>query len=363
MPPKIKPLILGISGTSLIQDEIDLFNSYQASGFILFSRNIESRDQVTKLTHSLKQLYPDRDVPIFVDQEGGRVARLKPPIVNTLYPSARYFAKLYEQDKVAAKEAVEKNYYDLTTELLSLGINSPCAPVCDIFYQDSSNVIGDRSFGSNVQQVIDLCRSTIYGIINAKGIPFIKHIPGHGRATVDSHFKLPIIDTPLIELEETDFKVFKELSKHKVWGMTAHIKYTSLDSEYTATTSPIVIKYIRDNIQFTGKLVCDDICMYALHGNLGETLGILNKVSSIAKREGEWQSNYLTNLIKIFDDKVTKLNHSQIIDLCHVRLSELKPKFLVSLNDITKMAINAGCDLILHCSGDIDEMRAVCKAL
>lgn len=359
----MKPIIFGIASTSLLEDEIQLFKENAAVGFILFSRNIESKNQIIELTKSLKAIYPERKVPIFVDQEGGRVARIKPPIAKNIYPSAEHFAEIYDNNKSQAKHELKANYIDLMADLKSLGIDSPCSPVCDIAYPEASDVIGDRSFGDNADKVIDLCKSAISGIHHSGGLPFIKHIPGHGRATVDSHFELPIVNATLEELEQTDFKVFKELAEEKVWGMTAHIIYTALDAQNTATTSPIVINYIREKLGFKGKLVSDDLCMYALHGLIGKKNTILKRVIKLAETDEDWKELYAEKLEELFAINTEQIGNSLIIEICEKKLEEIKPEFLESLAKVTKLTLTAGCDIILHCSGDLEEMRAVCGAL
>ncbi|MDC0864480.1 glycoside hydrolase family 3 N-terminal domain-containing protein [Rickettsiaceae bacterium] len=309
-------IIFGIGGYSLTSDEINLFknNIQKIAGFILFSRNVKSRKQIIELTKSLKSLSPN--IKIFVDQEGGRVARIKPPIIKTLHPSAEKLSLEYQVDKTSTKQRIYDNYFSLMSDLKALGIDSPCAPMCDIRYDGASNVIGDRSFGDNANQVIDLCNSAINGVLSAEGIPFIKHIPGHGRALLDSHLDLPVVDASLEDLKESDFKVFKELSNKQVWGMTAHIVYNAIDPTLSATISRKVISYIRNEIGFDGILVSDDICMHALHGQIA-----------------------------------------------HDNLKESKQEFIKSLCRVTTNALSAGCDIVLHCSGEIEEMSAICDVV
>ena len=359
----VKPVIFGISGTRLTDDEINLFRENKAIGFILFARNIETKQQLNELTSELKNLYSDRETPIFIDQEGGRVARIKPPIAKSLFPSAEHFAANYQSNKIKAKSELKANYIELMSELKRFGIDSPCAPVCDIKFDRASDVIGDRSFGSSPEQVIDLCRAAIAGITRCGGIPFIKHIPGHGRATVDSHYELPIVEEPLETLEETDFAVFRELAKEKVWGMTAHIIYKALDPDNTATTSKKVIEYIRNNIGFKGTLVSDDICMYALHGEIGKKSTILKRVLELAFQNKQWKEQYAEELKKTFGFNAYEIGNPIIIEQCENKLLEIKPVILESLAKVTKMTIEAGCDIVLHCSGDLEEMQAVCREL
>jgi len=359
----VKPVIFGISGTRLTSDEINLFKENEAVGFILFARNIETKQQLNELTGELKSLYPNRKTLIFVDQEGGRVARIKPPIAKSLFPSAEHFANNYQSTPLKAKSELKANCMELMSELKQFGIDSPCAPVCDIKFDGASDVIGDRSFGSSPEQVIDLCRAAIAGIKRSEGIPFIKHIPGHGRATVDSHYELPVVEEPLDVLRNTDFTVFKELAKENVWGMTAHIIYKALDPDNTATTSQKVIEYIRNNIGFKGTLVSDDICMYALHGEIGKKNAILKRVLELASQNKQWKEKYAEELEKTFSFNAYEIGNSIIMEQCENKLHELKPVFLESLAKVTKMTLDAGCDIVLHCSGDLAEMQAVCKAL
>jgi beta-N-acetylhexosaminidase len=355
------PVIFGINSTILTPEEIDLFQKNEVAGFILFSRNIESKQQLLELTRSLKSLYTE-DVPIFVDQEGGRVARVKPPVIGKLYPSAQILANIYNSAPEQARANVEENYRNLMSDLKSLAIDSPCAPVCDIAYPETSDVIGDRAFGDNPEQVIDLCRSAILGIKQAGGIPFIKHVPGHGRATVDSHYELPVVDASLEELEATDFRVFRELAEDKdVWGMTAHIIYSCLDPTHTATTSPTVINYIREEIGFTGKLISDDLGMYALHGEVGKKRAILQRVVKLEQASKDWQTPFSEPLNDLFG--INASQETDIVGFCQAQLEETKEDFLNNLARLSNETLEAGCDIVLHCSGDIDEMSAICQAI
>ncbi len=355
----MKPFILGISGLKLTQEEMELFRNHAIVGFILFSRNIESKLQLKELTSSLKAIYPDRNVPIYIDQEGGRVARIKPPVSKRLYPSATHFAEIYDTNPVSAKQELKANYIELTSELKNFGIDSPCAPVCDLYFEWASDVIGDRSYGATPEKVIALAKSAILGIEHAGGIPFIKHIPGHGRAKVDSHYDLPVVDATLTELEDTDFRVFKELANEKVYAMTAHIIYTNLDKLLPATISPTVITYIRNNIGFKGTLVTDDINMYALHGEVGKKRSILKKVIQLAQSNQDWKKDYSDSLADFFDFDMADIGTLEITELCRKKLALTKSDFIESLKNVTKMSLEAGCDIVLHCSGDIDEMKAI----
>ena len=361
MKTQTSNIIFGLAGTKLQSEEKEFFLKAKPLGFILFSRNVESSEQLIALSNSLKGLFPERKTFIFVDQEGGRVARIKPPIAEKLYPAAKVFADMYLDDRVRAKSAAKENYLQIMTDLNSLGIDSPCAPVCDIYHPEADPIIGDRSFGSTPEQVIDLCKEAIAGINEQGGIAFIKHVPGHGRAEVDSHLALPIINTDLKTLEETDFKVFKELSSQEVWGMSAHIVYKALDSKKPATLSDKLVDYIRNKIGFKGILVTDDICMYALHGKVGQQKSLLTKIS-LALQNKEWKNEYQEDLKKLFAVDITDKEGQEIIDICQKQQELIKPLFCKSLATVTKEAIVAGCDIVLHCSSDLQEMKAVYEA-
>jgi beta-glucosidase len=331
---KIKPFIFGISGSFLKDDEISLFVNNPVAGFILFKRNIESLEQLRSLINDLKSIYPDRDVPIFVDQEGGRVARIEPPLAQKLYQPAGYFADMYGRDKEEALKATKQNYHELTAELISLGISGPLAPVCDIRYEGASDVIGDRSFGDTAEKVIPLASAAIDGILGVGGKACIKHIPGHGRAATDSHHHLPFIETSLEELEKSDFKIFKDLSEKypDIWAMTAHIVYNALDEKVPVTLSKKAINYIRDVIGFKGTLVSDAIEMKALHSHIFE-----QKQSNAEAHEiGE------------------RIIHSEDIN---------SKQFIQSLCTVAKQTLDSGCDLVFHCTGDINEMTALCDTI
>lgn len=363
MTLQITNIIFGLAGTKLSDKEKEFFLKAKPLGFILFARNVESKDQLISLTNSLKELFPRRKILIFIDQEGGRVARIKPPIAEKLYPEAKVFADMYLIDKVKAKAAVRENYLQIMAELKALGIDSPCAPVCDIHYKEADPIIGDRSFGANPEQVSDLCKEIIAGINDEEGIAFIKHVPGHGRADVDSHLALPIVDASLEDLEKTDFKVFKELAKLEAWGMTAHIIYNALDPKKPATLSDKVIDYIRDKIGFKGILVTDDICMYALHGKIGQQKSLLKNIMSLALQSKEWKNKYQEDFKKLFAIDVSTKDNQEIMEICQKQQTVIEPVFCESLAKISSQSISAGCDIVLHCSADLQEMEAVYKAI
>jgi beta-N-acetylhexosaminidase len=293
----MKPIIFGLSGPALLDQEREFFLKQQPYGFIIFKRNIESKEQIQTLTKSLHDLFPERRVEIFIDQEGGRVARVKPPITSKEYPPAAYFGQME-----LAKGLVETqvNYKGLMLELHSLGITATCAPVADLLFDGADKVIGDRSFGSDPAIVASLCKAALKGIKDSGGSGVIKHIPGHGRASCDSHMQLPIVDTSLEELEKTDFRVFQLLSRDAKYAMTAHVVYKALDPLLPATLSKTIIDYIRHKIGFTGTLMTDDMSMKALDGDL---------------------------------------------------------------STLSSNALSAGCDLVLHCNGNMDEMKSVAKGV
>lgn len=359
-----KSIIFGLSGPELTYEEKEFFLNNEVVGFILFARNVESKEQIKQLTSDLKELYPHKEVPILIDQEGGRVARIKYPILSQDFPSAEALAKNYQDNTEKTKREIEKNYFHLMSELKDLGIDSPCAPVCDLRFEGADDVIGDRSFGDKVEPVVELARSAIQGILKAGGIPFMKHIPGHGRAMVDSHFELPVVNEDLTTLEQTDFAVFKQLAscfkEEEIWGMTAHIVYDSLDPKNPATASKQAIKYIREGIGFKNKLVSDDVCMYALHGDVGKDMAVLKRVIKLVETGAAVEKKYADYLLSQFHINIT---NSDLIGECAKQMEKIKPSFLTSLDKATKMALNAGCDVVLHCSGDLEEMKAVIDAL
>ena len=282
----IKAAILGISSTVLTKDEIELIKTHQPYGIILFKRNCSREAQVKELNLSIKNMAPN--CKILIDQEGGRVARLKKPD----------FVEFPPANQLTTPDQAYQNYFTMGTYLKSLGIDVNCAPMADLFFTFADNIVGDRSFGEDPNKVAELAAAAASGLIDSGITPIIKHIPGHGRALVDSHLELPIVDTDLKTLEQTDFAVFKKL-KNLPMAMTAHVIYNALDPDLAATISPKAISYIRKEIGFTGILISDDINMKALQG---------------------------------------------------------------SLKDLTNQAFEAGCDIILHCNGNIEEMREVLDA-
>ena len=289
--------IYGCSGPTLSADERAFFRDVQPWGFILFGRNIESPDQIRALVSALRDTVGDAAAPVLIDQEGGRVARLKPPHWHARPPAAR-FGALYAENPGPAREATYLNARLIAHDLTELGINVDCLPVLDVPVKGAHDIIGDRAFGFNPAMVIDLGRAQIQGLLEGGVLPVMKHIPGHGRAGADSHLALPRVDAPVEELSASDFVTFRSLDMCPM-AMTAHVVYEAIDPQRPATLSPKVIRdVIRGEIGFDGLLMSDDLSMQALEGPLG------------------------------------------------VR---------------AKTALFAGCDVVLHCNGQMEEMKQVAQ--
>src|SRR5215469_13557764 len=287
--------IYGCSGTSLSANERAFFEETRPWGFILFGRNIESPDQVRGLVRSLRETLEDASAPVLIDQEGGRVARLKPPHWHARLAAAR-FGALHDVNPEAAREAVYLNARLIAHDLADLEINVDCLPVLDVPVAGAHDVIGDRAFGHDPLTVIDLGRAQIEGLMEGGVLPVMKHIPGHGRAGADSHLSLPRVDADVEELSANDFVTFRSLDLCPM-AMTAHVVYDSIDPQRPATVSPKVIReVIRGEIGFDGLSMSDDLSMQALDGSLGAR---------------------------------------------------------------AKAAQFAGCDVVLHCNGGMEEMKQV----
>ncbi len=287
--------IFGCAATSLSVAEKSFFREVQPWGFILFARNISDAGQVKALVQELRDAVGDKTAPVLIDQEGGRVARLKPPHWHAR-PAAARFGILHNANPEAAREAVYLNARLIAHDLAGLGINIDCQPVLDVPAPGAHDVIGDRAFSTDPATVITLGKAQIEGLMDGGVLPVMKHIPGHGRAGSDSHLDLPHVSASVEELSASDFVTFRSLDNCPM-AMTAHVVYESIDPQRPATTSPKVIRdVIRGEIGFDGLLMSDDLSMKALDGPLS------------------------------------------------VR---------------AKQALFAGCDLVLHCNGDMDEMREV----
>jgi beta-N-acetylhexosaminidase len=290
--------IYGLEGLELTSDERSFFFDAEPAGFILFRRNCESREQVLRLTDSLRELSGRPDLPILIDQEGGRVARMRPPEWPA-FPAAERFALLWDTAPSSAIEAARSNARAIALTLRACGINVNALPLLDVRQEGASDIIGDRALGTEPMQVAALGRAVLDGMASAGVVGIIKHMPGHGRALVDSHKELPVV-TASAEALETDLEPFERLSSAPM-GMTAHVVYEAWDPERPASLSPIVIRdIIRGRIGFDGWLMSDDLGMEALQGDFG------SRAAGV---------------------------------------------------------VAAGCDVALHCSGNMQEMAAVAKAV
>ena len=258
------PAIFGLSGLELTDDERELFRASDPLGFILFARNIDSPTQVLALTDALRELSGRADLPILVDQEGGRVARLGPPHWRG-WPPAREFADAFARDPERARVAALYNYQALALDLVALGITVDCAPVLDVPVPGAHDIIGDRAFGEDPATIATLGAALLEGFSRVGVVGVIKHIPGHGRSRADSHEALPRVSAPAQELQR-DLQPFRALADAPM-AMTAHIVYEAWDEQHCATLSPRIISdVIRGDIGFDGLLMSDDLDMKALAG-------------------------------------------------------------------------------------------------
>ncbi|CAO4844755.1 MAG: Beta-hexosaminidase [Holosporales bacterium] len=257
-------IIFGIQSTTLSTGECALFSKAQPHGIILFQRNCESVHQIKALIADIHSVC-GKDTPILIDQEGGRVSRLKAPVFKE-FPAPNTFE---------SPKAVYDNAVMMAEQLLELGITVNCTPLADLCFPLTHAVIGDRSFGQDPKFVGTMAKAVIQGHLDRGITPVIKHLPGHGRALCDSHESLPIVKTPLTDLKQTDFKAFsialEGLDHSKIWGMTAHIVYEDIDPTHCATQSNRVIEEsIRRDIGFKGPLISDCVTMKALTGTYAE---------------------------------------------------------------------------------------------
>jgi beta-N-acetylhexosaminidase len=290
-----KAFITGIARTTLNADEQAFIAAERPWGFILFKRNIETPDQVARLVDELKKCAGRSDIPVLIDQEGGRVQRLGPPHWPA-YPPGALFGRLYDLDPALGLSAARLSARLIAADLCELGITVDCLPLADVPVAGADGVIGDRAYGTEPGKVAAIARAVTEGLEQGGILPVLKHIPGHGRANADSHLRLPTVDTPLKDLKRTDFEAFRPLADLPM-AMTAHVVFSALDPVHPATTSATIInQVIRGVIGFQGLLMSDDVSMNALSG-------------SIAER--------------------------------------------------TRAALLAGCDMVLHCNGDLAEMREV----
>ena len=258
-------VIFGCSGTVLSDEENDFFADANPLGFILFQRNCDNPEQVKALVTSLRNAVHRPEAPVLIDQEGGRVQRLKPPHWRDV-PAAARFADLFDTDRVRALKAVRLNSFLIAHELTELGISVDCAPVLDLPQPEADLIIGDRAYGNDPEKISTLAMAVCEGFLAGGVLPVVKHIPGHGRANVDSHKALPCVEVDIDTMVASDFVPFKNLSSMP-WAMTAHVLYKKLDEDKPATMSAKVIKMIRNDIGFDGVLLSDDLSMQALDGS------------------------------------------------------------------------------------------------
>lgn len=265
----MKPVIIGVSGTQIDAEERAYIAALNPAGFILFKHNVQDRDQTRRLTNDLRAISGRDNVPILIDQEGGRVSRLPAPVWPQ-FPAADRFAALYAVSPVSAIEAARVNAQAIGWTLSDLGINVNCMPVLDICHGEDGNAITDRALGQCPMQVAALGRAIINGLAAGGVAAVIKHLPGQGRAKVDSHAALPIVDTSPDALA-ADIAPFAALSTHAKIAMTGHVVYTAWDIAQPATFSTAIIgDIIRDQIGFKGLLLSDDLHMDALSGSILE---------------------------------------------------------------------------------------------
>jgi len=260
----MKPVIFGLSGLSLTPDERDFFRDADPVGYILFKRNVDTRDQMRALTDSLRTLSGRGDVPILIDQEGGRVARMGPP-EWPVYPAGPAFDALYRAAPMSAIQAMRANGEALGQMLAEVGVNVDCAPLLDVVQPETTEAITIRAYGAEPMQVAALGRAMLEGLANAGVVGVVKHMPGHGRAIVDTHHELPTVTASDNDLA-VDLEPFTTLN-HTLMGMTSHIVFDAWDPGRPATLSPVIIEnIIRRRIGFDGFLMTDDIDMKALSG-------------------------------------------------------------------------------------------------
>lgn len=293
----MRAFITGLAGPALLDSERVFLREAQPWGLIIFRRNVSDPDALVRLVDDCRATL-GRNAPVLIDQEGGRVQRLGPPHW-TRYPPAAAYGALYNRDPAPGLAAARLGAHLMAADLAAVGIDVDCMPVADVPVAGADTVIGDRAFGSDPQSVAALAKAFAQGLTDGGVLPVVKHMPGHGRATADSHHKLPVVTAQRAELETTDFAAFRPLADLPL-GMTAHVVFTAIDPIAPATTSAVIVReVIRASIGFRGLLMSDDLSMGALSGSLAER---------------------------------------------------------------TRAALAAGCDLALHCNGRLDEMLQVAAA-
>ncbi|GLK67552.1 beta-N-acetylhexosaminidase [Hansschlegelia plantiphila] len=263
-----RAFVSGCSGAELTADERAFFRDAEPWGLILFGRNVVSAEQIRALCADFRDAVGRDDAAVLIDQEGGRVQRIRPPLALGHPPAARY-GLLYDRDRSAGVEAARLGAELMAAELASLGITVDCLPVLDLPADGMTQAIGDRAYAGDAEGVAALGLAVVEGMLAGGVLPVIKHMPGHGRATVDSHYHLPRVAADRATLEATDFRPFEALKSAPV-GMTGHIVFEAIDPDRPATLSPIVIsEIIRGLIGFDGLLLTDDLSMKALSGGVG----------------------------------------------------------------------------------------------
>ena len=260
--------IFGLSGAVMTADEAAFFRDANPAGYIIFKRNVVDRDQLRALTESLRTLHGRADIPILIDQEGGRVQRMGPPVWPA-FPAGAAFDALYDVAPMSAIEAARVNARAIALTLAEVGINVNCLPLLDVRQPETHPAIGDRALGSDPMRVAALGRAVIEGLRDGGVVGIVKHMPGQGRAVVDSHHDLPVVTASDDELE-SDISAFRRLNNAPM-GMTGHIMFEAWDSEYCATMSPTIIEQvIRGRIGFDGLLMSDDLDMNALKDDVSD---------------------------------------------------------------------------------------------
>jgi len=292
-----RAFIIGVSGTELTAVEREFIRAERPWGFILFKRNVEHPSQVISLVNQLRDAASQPEAPVLIDQEGGRVQRLGPPYWPP-YPPGAVFGTLYDMEPALGLRAASLSARLIAADLADLGITVDCLPLADVPVPGADAVIGNRAYGTEPGKVATIARAVADGLEQGGVLPVLKHIPGHGRATADTHFRLPVVNTPRVELERTDFAAFKPLADLPM-AMTAHVVFSAFDPAQPATTSATMIEQvIRGVIGYRGLLMSDDVSMNALAGTVAER---------------------------------------------------------------TRAIVAAGCDMVLHCNGNIEEMREVAR--
>lgn len=265
-----RAVVFGCAGLALSAEERAFYRDADPFGFILFRRNCETPDQVRALVAAMRESVGRADAPVLIDQEGGRVARMRPPRWRR-FPPMRVFGELAERDREAGREAARINARLLAAMLMDAGVTVDCAPVCDVPVDGAHDIIGDRAFARDPELVAELARATCEGLMAGGVLPVIKHIPGHGRAFADSHAELPLVEAPLAELEASDFVPFRRLLDMPL-AMVAHVVLKAIDASAPASTSATVVREVVRGapIGYTGLLFSDDLSMGALAGSMAE---------------------------------------------------------------------------------------------